>query len=131
MPADDHVNDDLRAMAATVIDRLRQSGIHAFLETEDEDEPGVKVQIDAMDNADRGVYLEWSPGAQIKSQVVAAMIAKRYTDPVVHRSAQEKKTKIAEAASALLSAGVRTEDAQNDYAPYSLKVVSVLSVAGS
>ncbi|THV41300.1 hypothetical protein [Glycomyces buryatensis] len=111
-----------------VIDRLREVGVHAFREIAHGGfgaEPGVEVRIDSQDDAGRGVYLEWNLGAEIHNARVEAMLAQRFDDPIIWDSGAEQAAKTDEVAAILERAGVRTEDPENDFAPFALRVVSV------
>lgn len=115
-------NNDLESVASEVIKQLLKAGVYAFCGMDRGEDPGVEVKIDQIDDDAQGVYLEWYCGAQLTKLAIEALQEKHYNDPSIYHLGEIKTTKLNEISDILSAVGIQTEDPQNDYAPYTLRV---------
>ncbi|THV30162.1 hypothetical protein [Glycomyces paridis] len=84
--------------------------------------PGVQIEVDTVDDPAQGVYVGWYVGSAAAKAAVAALALRRSDDLAIRVHGERTVEGLATVRAVLAEAGVRFEEVEDDYRPFTVRV---------
>lgn len=124
-PSSDHDVDVRRQLAADVVERLAEAGVPAHIATSEGVRlAGAKVEVDQFDDDAGGVFVDWNASQHLDDRCATALLANDLDHPAIHLNGAIAQAMRGAMESILLAGGFQVETSDDEYRPYSLRVIS-------
>ena len=124
-PAPDHELQDRHQLADAVVECLTVAGLPAALATRNGPRiTGAGVEVDQFDDAQGGgVFVDWCGSPELAEDSNTAVMAGDFESPAIQLSGAIAGAMADALLSILDASGLRAEVSEDEYRPYSLKVL--------
>ncbi|WP_056917550.1 hypothetical protein [Phycicoccus sp. Root563] len=124
-PAPDHELHARHRLADAVVECLTAAGLPAALETPNGPRiTGAGVEVDQFDDEEGGgVFVHWSGSPELAEDSNTAVMAHDYESPAIQLNGAIAGVMADALLSILNASGLRAEISEDEYRPYSLKVL--------
>jgi hypothetical protein len=120
---------ELERVRGLVADALEAAGIRWQLDEKPQSYAAAQVVIDFGRDSGRGVFVSWEPGLAEHETLMRLVREGDHMNPLVLAADDKAQAANERIQAALREAGIETEDAENDFDPYLLRVVNAPGVA--
>ena len=126
-PCPDQELQERHRLAGAVVECLTVAGLPAALMTRDGPQvPGAEVEVDPFDHGEGGgVFVHWRGSPELAERSMAALTAGDLESPAIQLSGAIAGVMTGALLSILDVSGLRAEISEDEYRPYSLRMISV------
>ncbi|MEU5155320.1 hypothetical protein [Glycomyces sp. NPDC021274] len=129
MSLDQASDDELERVRGLVADALESAGIRWQLHEKPQSYAVAQVTIDYGRDSGRGVFVSWEQSLAEHESLMRLVREGDHMNPRILAADDEAQAVNARLQAALRAAGIESEDAENDFAPYLLRIVSAPGTA--